>query len=862
MAEKGSIDPRQLDPVRVGLATATGAIPFGKVVKAGATGLSALRSGLLSGGTEAAREALTPGESFDPKAIGLTAGLGALTGAGGAKIGEMMGGRKTPTSGEIAEQAKAATDRTAQREARKAAVAAATPEARAAARAQAKTQAAADKEMLDVRDAAEKINAQRALDLKTSAQKASDEATRVSAAEALRTGTVPKTSYSETISGKTPEGVTKRATTKFEPADDAAKIIDINDPDAYDEVVAKATAPEAPPPPSSSPLGKMLGVKGEAPPAEFVTPETNPLGRRGATDRFNPDEWSDAESRPDPSYAPYAGDRQLGAAPVEDVGLQPTELNQARAQAASTGSPASPIGPEATAQGVAPIEQPAQPSSSLLKFFKSPSGAAGANYGAAKGAEAAGQIGSADEAYNALARERQALGQTTKPRSAAVQPEPASQVPTAAGGSEAPDTAASAVPDSIVPDVEAGSGGPTGDWVKDQSTLAETAAQDPSLKARLLRLAQQEKGAVTVPGVSSDIARRLVGGGIGAAVGAPIGSAISADDDPYGALKGALAGAGIGTGVAMADPGKRLQEVINYHNASLLASPTVMAKKFLGDTTGIAWEGLKQALPGPNQDLNYAKDLFGATPLAQPRVWGRRLLEGMREDPNTAADLGSEIRAAKDSPLGWVGRPLTAAGYATRKALEDVGAPDDVIGRITGLGKASTEAGRAWLNLQKFPGARILRPFARTGTHIAEGVRNIPNPLTGGKAFGGPAEDAARRGAIGGLQMALGAGSELYDESNEAAGDPTSNAVKGMRMASMGLQGVVPYAVGKAIMGVITQSTSADAAKDMINTIPGAHAVLPEQYPNESSNAYIDRIARNVLESMSPSPLSATPNIR
>src|SRR5258708_3371230 len=168
MVEKGTIDPHQLDPVKIGLATATGAIPFGKIVSSGATGLSALRSGLLSGGTEAAREKLS-GESFDPKAIGMTAGLGALTGAGGAKLGEKFAAANTPE----AKAAKTASQevRDQARQARIQKNAANTPEAQAAARAMEKTKAAADKELLDVRDAAEKINAKRAVDVKTAAEK-------------------------------------------------------------------------------------------------------------------------------------------------------------------------------------------------------------------------------------------------------------------------------------------------------------------------------------------------------------------------------------------------------------------------------------------------------------------------------------------------------------------------------------------------------------------------------------------------------------------------------------------------------------------------------------------------------------------
>lgn len=82
------------------------------------------------------------------------------------------------------------------------------------------TAAAAEKELMDVRDAAEKTNAKMELDRKNAAAKATAEAKKVSAAEALKEGTTPETTYTETVGGTTPEGVTKKATTRFVAADE------------------------------------------------------------------------------------------------------------------------------------------------------------------------------------------------------------------------------------------------------------------------------------------------------------------------------------------------------------------------------------------------------------------------------------------------------------------------------------------------------------------------------------------------------------------------------------------------------------------------------------------------------------------
>lgn len=82
--------------------------------------------------------------------------------------------------------------------------------------------ARAKKELQDVRDLAEKNNAKMALDRKEAAAKVAEEARKVREAESMREGTTPKTRYSETVSGTTPEGTKKTAVTTYTPEADAA----------------------------------------------------------------------------------------------------------------------------------------------------------------------------------------------------------------------------------------------------------------------------------------------------------------------------------------------------------------------------------------------------------------------------------------------------------------------------------------------------------------------------------------------------------------------------------------------------------------------------------------------------------------
>lgn len=70
---------------RVSTEALLGAVPFGKIFKAGRIAESALRGGLYSGVGTAARE-LAAGEAVDPGAAAVSTGLGALTGGGLAKL--------------------------------------------------------------------------------------------------------------------------------------------------------------------------------------------------------------------------------------------------------------------------------------------------------------------------------------------------------------------------------------------------------------------------------------------------------------------------------------------------------------------------------------------------------------------------------------------------------------------------------------------------------------------------------------------------------------------------------------------------------------------------------------------------------
>lgn len=480
--------------------------------------------------------------------------------------------------------------------------------------------------------------------------------------------------------------------------------------------------------------------------------------------------------------------------------------------------------PDATGSHVTapPVEAPQTP---LAKFFKTPAGAAGANYGEAKAAEKAGEIPSADLAHEAFARERAKLGQETAPRT---------RIPVS--------------PEELAPQTP-----PGGNWVQDQTDLADAATQEPSLRQRLLDLAKGEQGSARLPNISSGLAKQLVGGGVGAAVGAPIGSYAYGEDDSLGGVKGGLIGAGLGAGV-MAPTGRGIvNNALNLRGGSMLSNPGTVAKSYLGDQGGMFWEGLKQLItPGETQ---YGKDILSQMPVLNPRQAAKDWVEGMKLHTPSRTTMGEGQQATPNSLLDLVYRPLGASNYMTREAMTRAGTPPGVIERISGISDPETAPMKQLVALQgKNPMFRAMWPFLRVASNVAEGARNIP----GVSLMAGNPADKWQRTAIGGLQAGLGAGSELYDEANAEAGTPTSNLSKGSRAATMGIGGVAPYAAGYAGAATL-RNTSADAIRELLQLLPGSQATFTPPYPGESTQDYLLRVGGKVGGSFVPSFVKPDP---
>lgn len=595
--------------------------------------------------------------------------------------------------------------------------------------------------------------------------------------------------------------------------DDAARM--------FEESKARAAAT----PPATDWKEDLLGAEGPAKP--FDWPE--------AGGRFEADATGSHVTVPPAAAAPAAEESPLAQLLTPKARRAPKPPGVSIGGGSTPGFAEPPVGPlpppTRAAEPIAAAAPEAAPE--LAKFFKTKAGAAGANYKGAKLAEKAGEIGSADEAYNAFARERAALGQETAPRTPPQPAAPAVEAPPVAGG----------------PDVAAGTTGPTGDWVADQSTLAETALQDPTLRQRLLDLAKGERGSATLPNLSSSGAKRLLGGGIGAAVGAPIGSKVYGEDDDYGALKGALAGGLIG---ANATGG--MNNLVNYRNSMLLASPGPTSKNIIGDIGGMSFEALKQALT-PGQG-GYAKDLFRNLPFVKPGAYLRDFKEALlHPNPGEPASSMRDIAGeALDKPMDLIYRPFNASNYAIKEAMSRAGAPHKAIEQATGISTPETKAMQSWLGMQKHPAFRYLFPFQKIASNIAEGARNIP----GVSLMAGNPADKWQRTAVGGLQMALGAGSELYDEANAAEGEPTGNWTKGIRAAAMGPKGVAPYAAGQGLTALLKEGP-AKALSELVNLVPGARATLPAPFPNESADDYAYRVLSGPISQMVPSALKPDP---
>lgn len=417
-------------------------------------------------------------------------------------------------------------------------------------------------------------------------------------------------------------------------------------------------------------------------------------------------------------------------------------------------------------------------------------------------------------------------------------------VPPAAGETSTPGGG----PESPAPSTSAVS-----DWAKDESDVADTLNQlkqqgvdiTPEKESAIRRLIGGESGSMMLEGLTGVRRRRAVGALIGAALGTPIGAMADTNDPMAGGLSGLAIGGMLGAGtIPQSEDESLLNNITNWRNTSLLAGPAQL-KKVLGDLGGTAFEGVKRMLtPGEFQTgANIFKEM-GRIP-TNVRTYAR----GLGSNPDIGTSIGDVVRAASQSPLGWVTRPFNAAMYMTQEMLKRAGVTDpDVIQRIMGTNLPETEAGKWWYQGQQYPIVRFLRPFAKIATNIAEGVRNVPGI---GQVAGAP-EDRLQRQIIGGLQMGLGAAAEAHDQSTRDQGEAPSTLSGALEAAAMGPRGVAPYALGKGLMAV-AEGGPARALAELVRLIPGSQAILPAQFPNESADSYAKRVLYGPITQMAPS---------
>jgi hypothetical protein len=841
MLEKGTVDPRQLEKARIAVAAGTGAIPFGKITQEGRVATSALRGGALAGGGETAREALA-GEHFDPKAVGSATALGAAGAGGASKLATMFG--VNPKLGAAQEEGAVA----------------AVPRPRSTSQQESALRRQLNSEGIPARGSVKSEDilptGAREFDLGPIESPGIGVEQRpspypVNPGVQMTGFPAEGNSRVQRVMAKEQAAAAKTAATEAKAQAVAEKQAAKDAADARIEaaITEGGLEPGAPSIGENAAGQKSMRIPYRVP-SEDAVPPTSGRGTPTVRD-LTPAEYAAANAPENPNYPG-------GALTV------PTDVY-----------------PEGPAPGPAPAPTAEAPSP-LAKLFKSRAGAAGENYGTAKAAEKAGEIGSADEAYNAFARERAALGQNTAPRSTG----PASVTDlgqfkedkfntlyqkvwqgtaTPAESAEAerlfnelsadqpamPQRQAATPTPPVEPPPTpptGGGGAPTPNWVQDQTDLADAASQAPSLRQRLLDLAKGEQGSVPLPDLSSDRAKRLLGAGVGAAVGAPIGSKAYGEEDDYGALKGALAGGLVGY-----NAGRGMNNLVNYRNSMLLASPSPVSKNVLGDMGGMLGETLKQSLT-PGQG-GYARDLFKNLPFVNPKAYGRDYLqELLHPEGSTTTSMRDVVGEALDKPMELIYRPFSASNVAVRKAMERAGAPRRVIEEASGISTPETPFFQSWLGMQKHPAARYLFPFQKIASNVAEGARNIP----GVSLVAGNPADKWQRTAMGGLQMALGSGSELYDEAQAAEGDPTSNWTKGVRPNLLGPKYIAPFAVGQALTAALGQGP-AKALQELVSLVPGARATLPAQFPNETADAYATRVLSGPISQMVPGFLKPDP---
>lgn len=485
------------------------------------------------------------------------------------------------------------------------------------------------------------------------------------------------------------------------------------------------------------------------------------------------------------------------------------------------------------------------PESPLLKILRTKKGATGANYRMAKEAAAAGEIPSADYARDshliqlgkppegpfaapkAPRKPTDLLEQVlemSKPKQSFDWPEVGGRMEMTPEGSHtlAPIEGGTVEPPVGNPDAGAAGSPDAPDWIRQANEELEAMKKD-----------RGQSGAIA-PGLL-----RLLTAGTGAAIGAPTASYLD-PDDPNAGVKGALAGAALGY-AGSGGP----QELINWRNAGLLATPSAQFKKPLSDIGAYVGHGLEQALSGNRQ---LAANM-GQEALRFPTNISNYVKAF--KDPRLAEDVIGDTAKPYIEPakglMGIVARPFAAAQYATSQAMQRAGVTPDEAKDTLLLGTPKAELFKKWLDLQKLPGwqgqaVRAVRPFARIGTNLFErGWERIP----GISMMTGDPETRVARTLLGTGALAAGALTGHSDEQDmEQGGEPTSPIVRGLRRALLASYGI-PFMAGEALAGP-------GGMRDLAYMVPGLSQTIPMPGPKDNAAAWGEKIGKRWLDQMMP----------
>lgn len=482
--------------------------------------------------------------------------------------------------------------------------------------------------------------------------------------------------------------------------------------------------------------------------------------------------------------------------------------------------------PEAFKPLAGPPSPPTPPESPLLKILKTRQGATGANYRAAKDAAKRGEIPSADYARDSHLVElgKEPEGPFAGPPAPRTPGQTIDQLLDAQGTPRTAPVEGGMVepPPTGNPDAGAAASPDAPDWIRKANEDLEAMKKD-----------RGQQGSIN-PGLL-----RFLTAGTGAAIGGPVGSYLD-PDDPNASVKGALAGGALG----WAGSGG-VQNLINWRNAGLLATPSAQMKKPLSDMGAYVGHALEQAISG-NRELAVN---MGRESLRVPTNVSN-YIKAFR-DPRLAEDVIGDTAKPYIEPakglMGLVARPFAGAQYATSQAMQRAGVTPEEAKNVLLLGTPKAELWKRWLDLQKLPGwqgqaVRAARPFARIGTNLFErGWERIP----GISMMTGDPETRTARTILGIGALAAGAMTGHSDAQDlEQGGYEASPIVRGLRRALLASYGV-PFMVGEAMTGPA-------GIRDLVYMTPGATQTVPVPAPKDTFGDYGKKIGKRWLDQMMP----------